>query len=553
VNKDDTGQSPEPSYEPSTEPSLYPLVDIPDPIYPLAKCQGNCRDNDDCQGSLVCYERDGFESVPNCLGEGTLGQNYCCDRPLDFLLWVDREPNEPLNACEADCDDDTDCTGNLICYQRDGSEEVPGCRGDARYGWDYCRWPDSLPPSTSPSNSLDPTSTRRPSAISATPSLEPTASYTPTVDYYQYTNVGTQCEYLGELFQIPAPDNYQGPAPFTDKSNVALQFFAFGDTPYDNQCSDCNTCYAEDGTKEDDCTRFDCILKNITMDDLPLDNTCTYEGKDYMCVKESIIPYMNSRMDAGDAAFVLHAGDILKGGNVGESKRCTSYAYNSRKDLFNNATNFLVVPGDNDWNECYGYDLYSNTDPTRELWRATFSDVTSPFNQFRADFPGGGRPFIYRKSGNPEMFFFEHNAIAFFGLNRVSFKRISYISDIATVDLNAEWIEERLSLDIGTCSYESIVILAQALLKPIVYDKVDTYFEACGPLPLLTITGDYHPDTFCMTKNSTNTRLDLTVEAFRSGPLLVSVVRDPTGQKGDYFHVDDSDLVDSNSDCPTYF
>ena len=116
------------------------------------------------------------------------------------------------------------------------------------------------------------------------------------------------------------------------------------------------------------------------------------------------------------------------------------------------------------------------------------------------------------------------------------------------MDLNAEWVEDRLSLDSVTCTIGFIVIIAQALLKPVVYDKVDVYFDACGSLPLLTITGDFHPDTFCMTKNATNTRLDLTVEA----PLLISIVRDPSGEKGDYFHVDDSDLVESNRNCPTY-
>jgi len=539
--------------EPTFSPILLELVDILDPDYPLARCQGNCRRDSDCQGSLVCYIRKNVESVPGCLGgEGTPQQNYCCDRPPDYLFFIGRNPTE-LNACETDCDSDSDCVGSLICYNRIADEEVPGCRGEGRYGWDYCRWPDSSSPSISPSSSLEPTSSAEPSKTkSEAPSFTPTSSNRPTADYYQYTKIGTQCDYLGELFQVPAPENYQGPAPFPDKSNVALQFFAFGDTPYDYACSKCNTCIGEDGTKEDDCTRFDCILSNITMDDLPVENTCTYEGVDYACVRDSIIPYMNSRIAVGDAAFILHAGDILKGGNVGESKRCTVHSFNSRKDLFDDATNFLVVPGDNDWNECYGYDRYSNTDPTRELWRATFSDVTSPFNQFSTDFPGGGRPHIHRKLGNPEMFFFQRNDIAIFGLNKVG-NRFSYISDVAPVDLNAEWVEERLSLDSNTCSYKSIVILAQALLKPIVYDKVDAYFEACGALPLLTITGDYHPETFCMNKNSTNTRLDLTVEAYKSGPLLVSVIRDPTGEKGDFFHVDDSDLVDSNYYCPTYF
>jgi len=517
---------------------------------PLSLCEGECDDDDQCQDSLVCYRREESETLPGCSG-AIEGKNYCVDRPPNYLLYVgDDLGTSKYGLCEGDCDNDGDCQGSLICSLRLDFDAVSGCEGSGRRNADYCRYPD---PTTSPSTSLAPSGSPSSQIPSEAPtSLGPTISSRPSIEYYQYTQIGTQCEYLGELFQVAAPENYQGPAPFPDKSNVALQFFAFGDTPYDQSCDKCNSCVAEDGSKEANCTRFDCILKGITMDDLPANNTCTYEGPHFACLQKNLIPFMNSRIDIGDAAFIVHAGDMLKGGNVGTSKRCTNSAYKSRKELFNSSTNFLIVPGDNDWNECYGYDLYSNTDPVRELWRGHFADISSPFNQFSTDFPGGGRPYIHRKPGNPEMFFFEHNKIAFFGLNRVSPSRISYISDIAPVDLNAEWVEERLNMDHNTCSYESIVILAQALLKPVVYDKVDDYFEVCRPLPVLTITGDYHPDTFCLTKNSTNTRLDLTVEAFKSGPLLVSVVRDPTGGRGDYFHIDDSDSVDSNSKCPIF-
>eukprot|EP00930_Biecheleria_cincta_P032446 TRINITY_DN2251_c0_g1_i1.p1 TRINITY_DN2251_c0_g1~~TRINITY_DN2251_c0_g1_i1.p1 ORF type:complete len:1643 (+),score=218.95 TRINITY_DN2251_c0_g1_i1:128-5056(+) len=44
----------------------------------------------------------------------------------------------PLSVCSGDCDADTDCDGNSFCYQRSGSERVPGCSGEGRDGWDYC-------------------------------------------------------------------------------------------------------------------------------------------------------------------------------------------------------------------------------------------------------------------------------------------------------------------------------------------------------------------------------------------------------------------------------
>ena len=46
----------------------------------------------------------------------------------------------PLAMCEGDCDYDSDCKGDLICFQRDGDESVPGC-DDSQYattGYAYC-------------------------------------------------------------------------------------------------------------------------------------------------------------------------------------------------------------------------------------------------------------------------------------------------------------------------------------------------------------------------------------------------------------------------------
>lgn len=78
---------------------------------------------------------------------------------------------------------------------------------------------------------------------------------------------------------------------------------------------------------------------------------------------------------------------------------------------------------------------------------------------------------------------------------------------------------------------------------------LNNYFNSCSILPTLRIAGNAHPKTYCMEKS--NEELTLTVEAFRSGPLLVSVVRDPNGS-GDYFNVNDADLANSNVNCPSF-
>jgi hypothetical protein len=38
------------------------------------------------------------------------------------------------NACEGDCDVDSDCDGNLKCFQRGRKESVPGCSKKGRRG-----------------------------------------------------------------------------------------------------------------------------------------------------------------------------------------------------------------------------------------------------------------------------------------------------------------------------------------------------------------------------------------------------------------------------------
>lgn len=43
-----------------------------------------------------------------------------------------------------DCDNDDECEGDLICGKRSGFDEVPGCIGPGRDGKDYCRYTDDV-------------------------------------------------------------------------------------------------------------------------------------------------------------------------------------------------------------------------------------------------------------------------------------------------------------------------------------------------------------------------------------------------------------------------
>merc|ERR1712048_404906 len=66
---------------------------------------------------------------------------------------VGNPPQQPLQACEGDCDRDEDCAGSLVCFQRGGTEPVPGCTGTGTSDFDYCHSPP--PPTPSPPPGID--------------------------------------------------------------------------------------------------------------------------------------------------------------------------------------------------------------------------------------------------------------------------------------------------------------------------------------------------------------------------------------------------------------
>ena len=116
----------------------------------------------DGTGPSVCYEdhaTQGADAQPmsifmrstsheNCsVGPGT---GSLSPLPLPATLEIagnDGSPGLafPLQACKGDCDADTDCSGDMICFQRNGNEVVPGCVGTPENARDYCIVP---PPQT---------------------------------------------------------------------------------------------------------------------------------------------------------------------------------------------------------------------------------------------------------------------------------------------------------------------------------------------------------------------------------------------------------------------
>ena len=186
-----------PTISPAPTPAYASLKKVgndwdPSNGYPLSECEGDCDIDRDCEGDLICFQRDGIESVPGCLGgEDESGRTDYCIRAgasivtappttasptispaptpaYPRLRYVGNERDPSLGECEGDCDKNSDCRGGLICFQRDGTESVPGCLGgeEESKGTDYCirsgarivtARPTTAPPTISPAPTLNPT------------------------------------------------------------------------------------------------------------------------------------------------------------------------------------------------------------------------------------------------------------------------------------------------------------------------------------------------------------------------------------------------------------
>ncbi|KAI2492543.1 Ricin-type beta-trefoil lectin domain [Fragilaria crotonensis] len=52
--------------------------------------------------------------------------------------------SNPCGECEGDCDTDSHCKGNLVCFQKGANTPVPGCRGTDNSKTDFCVDPQNL-------------------------------------------------------------------------------------------------------------------------------------------------------------------------------------------------------------------------------------------------------------------------------------------------------------------------------------------------------------------------------------------------------------------------
>ncbi len=106
----------------------------------LGRCEGNCNSDEDCSGDLVCYERNGYQPVPGCMGgsDGVQHFNYCIVPFPDLVDVENPDPLVKLAKCHGECSSDDDCKDGLVCYDRKGYQQVPGCNGTGVQHRDYC-------------------------------------------------------------------------------------------------------------------------------------------------------------------------------------------------------------------------------------------------------------------------------------------------------------------------------------------------------------------------------------------------------------------------------
>ncbi|GKY93226.1 hypothetical protein MPSEU_000290300 [Mayamaea pseudoterrestris] len=131
----------------------------PSNAFPLGECQGDCDSDRDCASGLVCFQRSGTQSVPGCSGSSSNSGTDFCVRSSSSggggtstggsslrIVGDNGSPSNvfPLGKCQGDCDSDSDCAGNLVCFERTGTQSVPGCSGSSsNSGKDFCVDPSS--------------------------------------------------------------------------------------------------------------------------------------------------------------------------------------------------------------------------------------------------------------------------------------------------------------------------------------------------------------------------------------------------------------------------
>ena len=284
-----------------------------------------------------------------------------------------------------------------------------------------------------------------------------------------------------------SPTNAAGTLSTEDASTV-VKFLAFGDTPYDP------------------------------------DSAYPFIGPQYVCVEQVILP--GAKGMANEVDFIVHVGDVKKG-SARYSTYCDDVVFGNRRDLFSAVEpdlDFFLVVGDNEWNECAGYDIDPHiSDEAKNRWREHFTTgYLGSFN--RQSLPYGGDNIrLLRQPGKPENFFFYYPAldIAFFGVTEPA-------SDPEYNSINANWIVENL---VGK-DPKAIVVFGHARIgssSPVLKTAIPR------SVPTLYVQGNAHVHSmgnyFSDSRQSEWPFLgQLTVPAFKAHPFEITILKHSDGK-----------------------
>lgn len=124
---------------------------------PCTACVGHCDGHNECEGDLKCKYRsvyNPFDAIPGCIGRGRRGSSYCYKPDAPFgsdqdVIPLVRPVRRCLDTskcaeCEGDCRMDSNCKGDLVCFQKTGFAPIPGCSGPDSSRTDYCVDPSKI-------------------------------------------------------------------------------------------------------------------------------------------------------------------------------------------------------------------------------------------------------------------------------------------------------------------------------------------------------------------------------------------------------------------------
>jgi len=361
------------------------------------------------------------------------------------------------------------------------------------------------------------------------------------------------------------------------EDNVVIKFWVFGDFPYDEEATagnqraccqeggglvtgcipDQGACDAQDCGEEPAQTDDACIYDSIRFKCAP---GCVFEGQEYECWRNTIIPWMNMAAQDSVESFAFFTGDSIKGERDGNSGFCNPDVLTSRQALFNTMNvDVIHSVGDNDWNECNGFNE-NPTDNANNVIRKMHRDFFQTLTSFSRNFPGqlvsgyqAKPPTIYRDSNYPELFYFLHNDVVFIGVTAPD-------RWAPPANTNENWIRNslaniasdyptRFSNEAAVCNgIQSVVILSHTSYFSTARTQIDEFFgggggsTGCGrgngDVPLLNTRGDEHIYSYCDESNNNFELInggDFTPES--SDPHSVTILRDPRTLKH-YFRVD---------------